>query len=123
MNFHHHPAKPLTGAPTPEPVPNWSKLSRADEVEMHSHEQAITSGRIDMLALDGSVPWLQQTDGKGRALFLLSDGVRVYRRPTLSIRHRQPAEKSDEGRPVEAPLRGGGRDVPMPSAPDFPGQR
>jgi hypothetical protein len=62
MNFRHHPAKPLTGSPTPEPVPNWSKLSRADEVEIHGHGQAITSGRIDMLALDGSVLWLQQNE-------------------------------------------------------------
>lgn len=84
MNFRHHSAKTLTGSPTREPVPNWSKLSRADEVEIHGHGQAITSGRIDMLALDGSVLWLQQNEGKGRALFLRSDGVRVYRRPTNS---------------------------------------
>jgi hypothetical protein len=84
MNYRHHPAKPLTGSPTPEPVPNWSKLSRTDEVEIHSHGQTITSGHIDMLALDGSVLWLQQNEGKGRALFLHSDGVRVYRRPTNS---------------------------------------
>lgn len=84
MNFRHHPAKPLAGSPTPEPVPNWSKLSRADEVEIHGHGKAIMSGRIDMLALDGSVLWLQQNEGKGRALFLHSDGVRVYRRPANS---------------------------------------
>jgi hypothetical protein len=41
----------------------------------------MTSGRIDMLSLDGSVLWLQQDEGKGRALFLHSDGLRVYRRP------------------------------------------
>jgi hypothetical protein len=35
-----------------------------------------------MLALAGSVLWLEQNGGKGRALFLHSDGVRVYRRPT-----------------------------------------
>jgi hypothetical protein len=34
-----------------------------------------------MLALDGSMLWLQQDDGKGRALFLYCDGLRVYRRP------------------------------------------
>ncbi|MET3950770.1 hypothetical protein ABIB29_001608 [Arthrobacter sp. UYEF36] len=34
-----------------------------------------------MLALDGSMLWLQQDDGKGRALFLHCDGLRVYRRP------------------------------------------
>ena len=84
MNFRHHRAKPLTGSPAPEPVPDWSKLSRADEVEIHGHGQAITSGRIDMLARDGSVLWLQQNEGKGRALFLHIDGVRVYRRQRIS---------------------------------------
>jgi hypothetical protein len=83
MNY-RHPAKPLTGSPTREPFPNWSRLSRTDEVEIHSHGQAITSGRVDILALDGSVLWLQQDEGRGRALFLHSDGVRVYRRPTNS---------------------------------------
>jgi hypothetical protein len=50
-------------------------------VEIHRQGQPIASGRIDMLALDGSLLWLQQDDGKGRALFLLSDGLRVYRLP------------------------------------------
>ncbi len=84
MNFRPYAANPLTGSPAPEPVPNWSKLSRADEVEIHSHGQPISSGHIDMLALDGSVLWLQQNEGKGRSLFLRSDGVRVYRRPANS---------------------------------------
>ena len=70
------------GSPTHEPVPNWSKLSRAEEVEVRSPGGAITSGRIDMLAMDGSVLWLHQDKGNGRTLFLHSDGVRVYRQPT-----------------------------------------
>ena len=37
-----------------------------------------------MLALDGSVLWLQQNEGRGRALFLHIDGVRVYRRQRIS---------------------------------------
>lgn len=57
------------------------QLSRTDEVEIYNHGRVMTSGRIDMLSLDGSVLWLQQDEGKGRALFLHSDGLRVYRRP------------------------------------------
>ena len=64
-----------------EPVPNWCKLSRSEQVEIHRQGRPIASGRIDMLALDGSLLWLQQDEGKGRALFLHSDGLRVYRRP------------------------------------------
>jgi hypothetical protein len=47
----------------------------------------MTSGRIDMLSLDGSVLWLQQDEGKGRALFLHSDGLRVYRRQPSTKKH------------------------------------
>ncbi|WP_337350598.1 hypothetical protein [Pseudarthrobacter sp. CCNWLW207] len=81
MNSRSRIITPHTGSPRPEPIPNWSTLSRADQVEIHNHGQVITSGCIDMLAMDGSVLWLQQDDGKGRALFLHSDGLRVYRRP------------------------------------------
>ena len=85
MNLRRRPANPLTGSPIPEPISNWSKLSRADEVEIHGHGQAMTSGRIDMLAADGSVLWLLQNEGMGRMLFLHSDdGVRVYRRQRIS---------------------------------------
>lgn len=80
MNSGSRIASPHTGSPRPEPIPNWSTLSRTDQVEIHNHGQVITSGRIDMLAMDGSMLWLQQDDGKGRALFLHSDGLRVYRR-------------------------------------------
>jgi len=81
MNTRSRTTTPHTGSPRPGPIPNWSTLSRADQVEIHHHGQVITSGCIDMLAMDGSVLWLQQDDGKGRALFLHSDGLRVYRRP------------------------------------------
>ena len=80
MDIRSRTAKTHTGPRTPEPVLNWSTLSRTDEVEIHRHGRVITSGRIDMLAMDGSVLWLQQDEGQGRALFLHSDGLRVYRR-------------------------------------------
>lgn len=83
MNSKPLKGKQYTGLLATEPVPNWSKLSRADEVEIHGHGRAVTAGHIDMLALDGSVLWLQQNDGKGRALFLHSDGLRVYRRQRI----------------------------------------
>lgn len=81
MNIRSRIAKKHTGSQRPEPIPNWCLLSRTDQVEIHNHGQVITSGRIDMLSLDGSILWLQQDEGKGRALFLHSDGLRVYRRP------------------------------------------
>lgn len=87
MNTRSRMAKPHTGSPTPEPIPNWSTLSRTDQVEIRYHGRVITSGRIDMLAMDGSVLWLQQDEGQGRALFLHSDGLRVYRRQPSTKKH------------------------------------
>jgi hypothetical protein len=84
MNTRSRSTKPHTASPRPEPIPNWSTLSRTDEVEIHNHGQVVASGRIDMLAMDGSVLWLQLDDGQGRALFLHSDGLRVYRRSVQS---------------------------------------
>ena len=81
MNYRPRPANPHMESPTLQPVPNWSKLSRTDEVEIHCNGRPVTSGRIDMLAMDGSMLWLQQNEGRGRALFLRSDGLRVYRLP------------------------------------------
>lgn len=100
MNSSHLKGKQHTGLPATEPVPNWSKLSRADDVEIHGHGRAVTTGLIDMLALDGSVLWLQQNDGKGRVLFLHSDGVRVYRRPANSNNLSWPLLRSPGIRPT-----------------------
>ena len=63
----------------PAPVANWSKLSRADYVQIHQHGEVIATGRIDMLAADGSVLWLHLAGGNERAIFLQSDGLRIYR--------------------------------------------
>lgn len=81
MNASSSTLKPHTGFLTPGPIANWSTLARTDEVEIHSHGRVIATGRIDMLAIDGSMLWLQQDGGQGRALFLHNDGLRVYRRP------------------------------------------
>lgn len=69
----------------PGPIPNWCTLAKADEVEIQQHGQTIATGRIDMLAVDGSMLWILKDAGNGRALFLHSDGVAVYRRSQKSI--------------------------------------
>ncbi|WP_104046020.1 hypothetical protein [Arthrobacter sp. ZGTC412] len=59
---------------------NWTKLARQDDLELvHRNGKTLTSGRVDMLALDGSVFWLIQDNGKGRAMFLPDDDVMVFR--------------------------------------------
>jgi hypothetical protein len=55
-------------------------LSLADEVEICHNGRAVASGRVDMRAPDGSVIWLNQDGGRGRALFLQGDGLMVFRR-------------------------------------------
>lgn len=78
----HHRRQPE--APFPAPVPNWTKLARADQVAIYHHGEEIASGHVDMLSPDGSVLWLIQDQGRGRALFLHSDGPKVFRRPTAT---------------------------------------
>ncbi|MFE4542721.1 hypothetical protein [Arthrobacter sp. NPDC056727] len=68
-----------------EPVPNWCKLSRSDEVTVCRDRRVMASGRVDMVALDGSVFWIIQEDGKGRAMIHQKDGLTVFRPP---LRHR-----------------------------------
>ena len=66
--------------PAREPVANWATLSPADEVEIHRNGRTVAAGCVDMRAPDGSVIWLIQDGGRGRALFLQGDGVTVFRR-------------------------------------------
>lgn len=70
----------------PQPVPNWCTLSKKDEVEIRQNGRTIATGRIDLLAFDGSMLWIHRDEGKGRALFLHSDGVTVCRRTPQATR-------------------------------------
>ena len=63
-----------------EPVANWCKLSRRDEVTVCRDRRRVATGRVDMVALDGSVFWIIQADGKGRAMIHRKDGLTVFRK-------------------------------------------
>ncbi|MDQ0867178.1 hypothetical protein [Arthrobacter globiformis] len=71
--------------PAREPVANWATLSPADEVEIRRNGRTVAAGCVDMRAPDGSVIWLIQDGGRGRALFLQGDGVTVFRRARRHI--------------------------------------
>ena len=75
-----------------EPVLNWTKLAQQDELELvRRNGKTLTSGHVDMLASDGSVFWLHQDNGKGRAMFMADDDVIVFRRIcTGPIQERSP---------------------------------
>ncbi|MDQ0799363.1 hypothetical protein [Arthrobacter sp. SLBN-112] len=66
--------------PRGQPIPNWCTLSRSDEVEIRRNGRHIAAGRIDMLALDGTMIWILKEPGNDRELFLRSDGVTLHRR-------------------------------------------
>lgn len=70
-----NPSQPKNMVPPLEPMPDWAKLSRNDEITLQVDGKEVTSGCVDMLALDGSVLWLFQNDGKGRAMFHHDDGT------------------------------------------------
>ncbi|BCW78382.1 hypothetical protein NicSoilC5_04010 [Arthrobacter sp. NicSoilC5] len=68
-------------APLQEPVPNWTKLRRGDRVAVSKNGTLLASGIVDMVALDGSVFWLNQDGVAGRSLLLYADKLTVLKRP------------------------------------------
>lgn len=78
-----HFSAPSPETASPAPVTNWSQLSRADHIQIRQNGEVIAEGHIDMLAADGSMLWLHLANGKGRALFLQSDGLKIYRRRSV----------------------------------------
>ena len=72
-------APDASGLP-PQPVPNWSKLSRNDHVQVLHRDGRVTSGRIEMIAVDRSVFWVIQEAGQGRLMVCRSDKPRVIKR-------------------------------------------
>lgn len=65
----------------PAPVPDWSKLCRNDQVEVHTAGGETMSGTIDMIAADRSVFWMIRNDGAGRTMLCSGDDVAVTRMP------------------------------------------
>lgn len=67
-------------SPTPlprRPLPDWSRLSRGDRVRVTRGDGTSVVGLIDMLALDRSVFWIFQDDGRGRAMVCSADKPQV----------------------------------------------
>ena len=61
------------GSQSPAPVPDWSKLSRGDAVQVFRRDGTTTLGHIDMFALDRSVFWIIQSEGRGRVMVCSAD--------------------------------------------------
>ena len=61
------------------PVLNWCNLLRTEEVLIYRQNQTVTTGRVDMVALDGSVFWIMEDDGNHRTMIHRNDGAEVYR--------------------------------------------
>ena len=76
----HKPARRGSVKAAP-PIPDWSKLSRNDHVEVRTAGGAVISGTIDMIAADRSVFWMIRNDGAGRTMLCSIDGVTVMKVP------------------------------------------
>ncbi|GGI83792.1 hypothetical protein GCM10007175_21410 [Pseudarthrobacter scleromae] len=63
-----------------EPIPNWTRLHRGDQIDVYENGKLVTSGIIDMLALDGSVFWVTPNGADTRRLFLHADKLHVQKR-------------------------------------------
>ena len=78
-----------------EPVVNWCTVSRSDEVAVCRDRRVVASGRVDMVALDGSVFWIIQEDGKGRGMIHQKDGLTVFRKAGKARRRDVPMHPKD----------------------------
>jgi hypothetical protein len=58
---------------SPAPVQDWSKLSRGDAVRVVRRDGTTMLGHIDMFALDRSVFWIIQGEGRGRVMVCSAD--------------------------------------------------
>lgn len=77
MYTHPHTAAARRSPRLPAPVPDWSKLSRGDVVQVFRRDGSSMLGQIDMLALDRSVFWIIQDDGSGRVMVCSADKPHV----------------------------------------------
>ena len=74
--YRHNPVRRRQALPA-APLPDWSKLSRNDHVEVHLPHGTVMSGTIDMIAANRSVFWLMRNDGAGRTMVCRGDAVSV----------------------------------------------
>lgn len=59
------------------PVPDWSQLSKNDAVQVARRDGTVTTGRIDMVALDRKIFWIIQDGGLGRVMVCSADRPQV----------------------------------------------
>lgn len=62
---------------TPSFVADWTTLRPGDLVHLHQGAQRVAAGRIDAITYDGTVLWLQESDGNGRRMYVKHDGFQV----------------------------------------------
>lgn len=76
--------------PSLELVGNWTVLEPGDKVLLYREGTATASGRVDVRSPNGSVFWIVQEGGQGRAMIHKTDRVAVYRRTGAPESKSQP---------------------------------
>lgn len=72
---------PRTRSRTPSIVDDWTTLRSGGQVELHQGAQRVAAGRIDAITYDGSVLWLQESDGHERKMYVKQDGIQIRLTP------------------------------------------
>ena len=77
--MYRHPAttRPRRSVSAIRPVPEWSQLSKNDAVQVAGRDGTVTTGRIDMMALDRKIFWIIQDGGLGRIMVCSADRPQV----------------------------------------------
>jgi hypothetical protein len=66
--------------PSLELVGNWTVLEPGDKVVLYHGNTRTKSGSVELRSPNGSVFWIVQEGGQGRAMIHKADQVAVYRR-------------------------------------------
>ncbi|MBT2597964.1 hypothetical protein [Arthrobacter sp. ISL-72] len=60
-------------------VEQWKHLWRREFVELRRGAGVFGAGWIDEIAQDGTLVWINRTNGLGRSLIHRSDGIEIWR--------------------------------------------
>lgn len=77
-------------------VDDWTRLSRGDLVILENSRELV-AGCVDAISLDASVLWLQLEQGRGRRLFLQTDGYAAFRAIRIPLQNTEGMTASAAG--------------------------
>ncbi|UXM92503.1 hypothetical protein [Paenarthrobacter sp. JL.01a] len=71
-------------------IKQWKYLWRAEFIELKRGPKVLETGWVDDLTGDGTILWIQLSQGKGRKMIHQNDGIDVWRVDSRIYQDRDP---------------------------------